>query len=120
MIGGQRRWSSSSARLADGRVTGPNSLVTGPRWPCYSGNTKALANRTWVQEKSHRATGPHIDTCVCHLAGSRPPGRPGSLNCGDRLGKPDNGQGAHAMIVLSALANSLGKSVSSLIVLENS
>jgi hypothetical protein len=69
--------------------------------------------------RSHRATGPHIDTCVCHLAGSRHPGRPGYLNCGDRLGKPDNEQGAHAVIVLSALANSLGKSVSVLIAFED-
>ena len=66
---------------------------------------------TCVQEKSNRATGPHIDTCVCHVAGSRHAGRPGYLNSGDRLGKPDDEQGARAVFVLSALANSLGKSV---------
>src|SRR5439155_16292954 len=107
-------------RIRDGRVTGPNSLLTGPRWSCYSGNAKALANRTCVQEKSHRATGPHIDTCVCHLAGSRHLGRPGYLNCGDRLGKPDSEQGAHALIVLSVLGKSLGKSVGILSALGDS
>ena len=75
---------------------------------------------TCVQEKSHRATGPHIDTCVCHLAGSRHAGRPGYLNSGDRLGKPDDEQGARAVFVLSALANSLGKSVSILSALGDS
>ena len=52
----------------DGRVTGPNSRVTGPRWPCYSGSAKTLMQSTCVQEKSNRATGPRIDTCVRHLA----------------------------------------------------
>src|ERR1700730_19290303 len=61
--------------IRDGRVTGPNSRVTGPRWPCYSGNAKALMHTTCVQEKSNRATGPHIDTCVCHLAGTANPPR---------------------------------------------
>ena len=47
--------------IRGGRVTGPNSRVTGPRWPCYSGSAKALKHTTCVQEKSNRATGPHID-----------------------------------------------------------
>jgi len=42
------------------------------------------------------------------------------LNCGDRLGKPDNEQAAHALIVLSVLGKSLGKSVNILSALGDS
>src|ERR1700694_3287866 len=75
--------------------------------------------QTCVQEKSNRATGPPIDTCVQHLAGNRQLRRAGDVSCADRLTKADNEQGAHAVIVLSALANSLGMSVSALIAFED-
>ena len=61
-----------------------------------------------------------IKTIRLRIRVTGPQGHIPTLHTPDRHAKLDNDQGAHALIVLSALANSLGISVSSLSALGNS